>query len=257
MKFLWPFAMLVAGATACSSPSEDGQNEEREDVVEVSRVIPTEEQDDAQRGIYHVRLPCAGKLKVRKPYAVLPDGWGDWEVRARLEALDDNLAAVLHEGFDPQQSFGFSGTPHKGDGVRTWIKAHTEGNLRGTANVVPPGHELPKGYRSWAILQADGGATWPVEYYYLSPDQRVAMRCGPSRYPGGSEVPNPTCDADVADESGRFLFRAAFPIRVSGRVNEIVAAGERVFGPTIAACLAPDKGSAEHPASGQTREISE
>lgn len=225
--------LLLVGVHACGPVPEQVPPTA---TAELSRPTPVQQQADATRGIFHLHRPCAGRVTVRRPYAVLDDGWGGWEVRARSEALDDQQVEIPTGDLDPQNSFGFSNAPYRGDGVRAWIKARTVGNLRGTAKLASPGHKLPTGFKSWATMQIADGGTRPTGYSYLSPDGLVAMQCSPPPGDGELDLPNPTCEADVQDKAGRFLFRASFPIRLSHRLDEIVTAGHKLFGPAVDAC---------------------
>lgn len=243
----WLVTLLLAATSSCHSPFTQVESAEVGDSTsEVSHPSWEEEQEDATRGIFNTHFPCPDKVQIDAPYAILDDGWGLKEVRANLDALDDESVAAPVEGVSPQSSFAFRSARYRVDGVRSWIKAQTEGDLRGIAKSAPPGDELPLGFQSWVTLTFTVGQTWPDGYYYLSEDGQIAMYCSPRRYPGGSFIPNPTCWADIEDDAGNFLFGANFPIRISARVNEIVTAGERLFEDSVAACADAGKSGIGH-----------
>ena len=225
---------LVAVSSCDSKSLEATGNATQNNYATIARPTPSEEQADARRGIFHTRTPCAGEFKVMKPYAVVSDLWGHWVIRGTLEALDHKDASVPNESTDPQLAFDIGNTPYRIDGVRSWLKSQTVGNLRGTAEPSPPGHSLPSGYRSWVTKQIDNGITSPSGYYYISADKLIALQCSPRN----ASVANPSCDADVEDRTGRFLFSIRFPINSTRRINEFAAAGMAIFQPVLEKCPA-------------------
>jgi hypothetical protein len=237
MKIAAPLAVflpLTLGAVAACDfkRSKATSAAIQKDTVNIALPTPQEEQEDAMRGIFHARSPCASEIKITGPYAVVSDGWGNWVIRGALEALDHKEASLADENTDPQLTFDIGNVRYRLDGVRYWIKAQTTGNLRGTAKPSLPGHDLPSGYQSWATHIIDHGVISPNDYYYLSADQTIALECSPRQ----KELPNPTCVADVEDKTGRFLFSIRFPIKASRRVDDLAAAGLIIFKPVWDRC---------------------
>lgn len=232
-----PFAVfitvaLVAVAGCDSNSSEATSTATQNNYATIAQPTPSEEQADAMRGIFHARSPCPTEIKVAKPYAVVSNLWGHWVIRGTLEALNHKDASVPDESTDPQLAFEIDNTPYSIDGVRYWLRSQTVGNLRGTAKPSPAGHNLPSGYRSWVTQQIYNGVISPTGYYYISADKLIALQCSPRH----AHIANPSCDADVEDKTGRFLFSIRFPINSTRRINEFAAAGMRIFEPVLKKC---------------------
>lgn len=232
-----PFAIfitlaLVAVAGCDSNSSEATSTATQNNYATIAQPTPTKEQADAMRGIFHTRSPCHAEIKVTKPYAVVSDLWGHWVIRGTLKSLSHKDASVPDESTNPQLAFDIGNMPYHIDGVRNLLKSQTVGNLRGTAKPSPAGHNLPSGYRSWVTQQIANGVTSPVGYYYMSADKLIALQCSPRH----AHIANPSCDADVDDKTGRFLFSIRFPITSTRRVDEFAAAGMRIFQPVLKKC---------------------
>lgn len=168
-------------------------------------------------------LNCDFEIRLKAPFEVSEDGWGDRDIRAPLALLDDSsVKSVAAGGVDAQSrvSYAFP-SRFRGQGMKEWF----------ASGVMTSTGERPRPLESVRETLKFDGTRFATRYLGVMPGGReLALYCT------ATDLPNPTCHAEllIGDSGQRYMI--IFPPKAVARLSTMVEIGDGLFSEAAAHC---------------------
>jgi hypothetical protein len=180
------------------------------------------------RHVYSIR-GCDHEIKLKPPFEVSEDGWGNHQIRVPLGLLKDaSVKDIAEGGVDAQSrvSYAFPSL-YGGEGLK---ESFAPTSLAPTLEPPRPLASAKSTLGTQETLIGDGTRG---ETHYLGelPDGRVtALLCT------ATDLPNPTCKAELPVGSGSQRYLIIFPPKAIGNLRRMVEIGDELFSDAASRC---------------------
>ena len=180
------------------------------------------------RHIYSVQN-CGYQIKLKPPFQVSEDGWGNPEIRVPLGLLDDaSIKTVAEDGIEAQLrvSYAFP-SMYRGEGMREWFTTGL------TGRPIVPSRALSTAESTLGTNETMIGDGTRGETRYLgklADGRETALLCT------ATDLPNPTCKAELPIGSSGQRFLIIFPPKAIGKLTRMVEIGDELFSDLSARC---------------------
>lgn len=226
VKPAWFALALLSGCHGADDRSLPSDNGQLEPVLPYNGDLENFTASGFARHSYSVRS-CKDEIELNPPFEVSENGWGSADIRAPLSVLDDAATKdIANRGINAQSrvSYAFPSL-FRGEGLK-------ESFAGKTIRLDPPrALATARSVLGTEETRETGGIGGETHYLGKIADGReMALLCT------ATNVPNPTCTAELTIGCSAKRYMIIFPPKAVGKLNKMVMIGDKLFADAAARC---------------------